>query len=72
MVQELGISCSARALHDLVKREVPQLVFLMEARLSSFEFEYIKRRIGFPLGLIVDSSGKAGGIGPAMAKKFSH
>ena len=45
-----------------MKKEVSQLVFLMETRLSLNDFEHIKWKIGFPHGLIVESRGRAEGL----------
>ena len=58
----IGESRSVRALHDLVQRWNPKIVFLIETKSRKNHMERIKNRIGFANGLIVPSVGRSGGI----------
>ena len=51
-----------RALHDIVQRWKPKIVFLMETKLKVKRMEKIKNRVGFANGLIVPSQGRSGGV----------
>lgn len=42
--------------------EDPDLLFLIETRLCSFEFEATKRGIGMTHGIIVNCEGRSGGL----------
>ena len=61
----LGNPRSVRALHDLVRRWKPKIVFLMETKSKIKRMEKIKNRIGFANGLIVPNRGRSGEIGRA-------
>ena len=58
----LGNPRSVRALHDMVRRWKPQIVFLMETKSKIKRMERIKNIIGFANGLTVPSSGRSGGL----------
>ena len=58
----LGNPRSVRALHDMVRRWKPQIVFLMETKSKIKRMERIKNIIGFANGLSVPSSGRSGGL----------
>ena len=58
----LGNPQSVRALHDLVRRWAPKIVFLSETKLRTKRMERIKDRIGFANGLFVPSLGRSGGL----------
>ena len=58
----LGNPWAVKALHDLVWRWNPKIVFLMETKLKKNRMERIKNRIGFANGLIVSNVGRSGGI----------
>ena len=58
----LGNPWSVKALHDLVQRWNPKIVFLMETKSRKNRVERIKNRIGFANGLIVPIVGRSGGI----------
>ena len=58
----IGNPRSARALHDMVRRWKPEIVFLMETKSKVKRMEKIKNKIGFANGLIVPSRGRSGGV----------
>ena len=58
----LGNPRSVRALHDLVRRWAPKIVFLSETKLRTKRMERIRDRIGFANGLFVSSFGRSGGL----------
>ena len=58
----LGNPRLVKALHDMVRRWKPQIVFLMETKSKIKRMERIKNRIGFANGLIVPSRGRSGGM----------
>lgn len=58
----LGNPRSVRALHIMVQRWKPDIVFLMETKSKVSRMEKIKNRIGFANGLIVPSRGRSGGL----------
>ncbi|XP_021723977.1 uncharacterized protein LOC110691367 [Chenopodium quinoa] len=49
-------------LRDLIRREVPSVIFLSETKLSATEFNKVRTRIGDFEGLVVDSMGRSGGL----------
>ncbi|KAA8517934.1 hypothetical protein F0562_015408 [Nyssa sinensis] len=51
----LGNPRAIRALHDLVKREAPILIFLLETKIPARRFDKLKFDLGFPIGIAVDS-----------------
>ncbi|KAA8517928.1 hypothetical protein F0562_015384 [Nyssa sinensis] len=51
----LGNPRAIRALHDLVKREAPILIFLLETKIPARRFDELKFDLGFPIGIAVDS-----------------
>ena len=68
-MNSLGWNCrglrnprSVRALHDLVQRWAPKIVFLSETKLRTKRMERIRDRIGFANGLFVPSFGRSGGL----------
>lgn len=62
----LGNPLAVRALSRLIKKENPQLVFLMETKQSEMEFETTKKKVGFEYGLAAGCDergrGRAGGV----------
>ena len=58
----LGNPQSVRALHDIVQRWKPKIVFLMETKSKVKHMEKIKNRVDFANGLIVPSQGRSGGV----------
>lgn len=57
----------SEALHDLVKKESPSLIFLSKTKFSSYEIEMVKHRLGM-FGVSVDSCSRAGGLCLLWAK----
>ena len=51
------------ALRLQLRQQVPELVFLCETKLTSQEFESMKRKVNFPNGFGISSGGRRGGIG---------
>ena len=60
--QGLGNPWSARALHDMVRRWNPKVVFLIETKAKNRRMERIKNRIGLANGLIVPCVGRKRGL----------
>ena len=58
----LGNPRSVRALHNMVRRWAPKIVFLSETKLKSKRMERIRNRIGFANGLFVSSCDSSGGL----------
>jgi exonuclease III len=58
----LGNPCAVNALHRLVKKQAPKLLFLMETKLDPKCFEYIRSRLGFSYCFVVPSLGRSGGL----------
>ena len=58
----LGNPRSIKALHVMVQRWKPDIVFLMETKSKVKHMERIKNRVGFANGLIVPSRGRSGGV----------
>ena len=58
----LGNPRSIKALHVMVQRWKPNIVFLMETKSKVKRMERIKNRVGFANGLIVPSRGRSGGV----------
>ena len=58
----LGTPRSVRALHDIVQRWKPKIVFLMETKSKVKHMEKIKNNVGFANGFIVPSQGRSGGV----------
>ena len=58
----LGNPRSIRALHDMVRRWNPKVVFLIETKAKTRRVEGIKNRIGLTNGLIVPCVGRKGGL----------
>ena len=53
---------SVWALHDLVRRWNPKVIFLIETKAKTRRMERIKSRLGFANGLIVPYVGRKGGL----------
>ena len=51
------------ALHLLVRQDKPNILCLMETKLSQVDLEKIKWKLGFRYGLGVNSDGRKGGLG---------
>ena len=51
----LGKPQSVHALHDLVQRWDPRIVFLLETKLKKKRMERVRDRLGFANGLLVPS-----------------
>ena len=58
----LGNPRSVRALHDMVRRWAPKIVFLSETKLKSKRMERIRDHIGFANGLFVSRCSRSGGL----------
>ncbi|KAF5458321.1 hypothetical protein F2P56_022356 [Juglans regia] len=58
----LGNPREVRALRDLVWREDPNIVFVMETRSVYSRMEILKVQLGFPCFLTVGSIGRSGGL----------
>lgn len=64
----LGNPSAVNSLRDLIRRGAPSIVFLMETKLSSMEFERIRDRLGDFHSVVVDSVGRAGGLALLWSK----
>ncbi|KAF8408042.1 hypothetical protein HHK36_007182 [Tetracentron sinense] len=60
--QGLGNPWTIRNLHNIVKKEDPWFVFLMETRLKKQDMEKIKVSLGFSNAIVVESVGRSGGL----------
>ena len=60
--QGLGNPWTVRALHNLVKMKVPQILFLCEIRQDSVCVEGVRCRLGFKGGFNAPQSGGGGGL----------
>ncbi|KAF5463276.1 hypothetical protein F2P56_019199 [Juglans regia] len=58
----LGNPRGIRTLCDLIQRELPDVLFLQETRLSTREVESCKYKLGFQNCLAISSDGRKGGI----------
>ncbi|KAL4628496.1 hypothetical protein ACB092_05G243100 [Castanea dentata] len=58
----LGNPWSVRALHDMVRRWDPRIVFLLETKLKVRHVERVRKRLGFANGFIKPSRGYSGGL----------
>ena len=67
--QGLGNPQSIKALHDLVRRWDPKVVFLMETKSKTRRMERIKNRIGMANDLIVPCIGRSGGLALLWARE---
>lgn len=59
---KLGNPQKIWVLHNLIQREVPDLLFLQETKLRTHKMEFIKFRLGFTNCLGVDCDGKGRGL----------
>ena len=62
---------SIRALHDIVRRWNPKVVFLMETITKNRRMERIKNRIGLANGLFVRCVGRKGGLAMLWARDIN-
>ena len=53
---------SVRALHDLVQRYNPKIVFLMETKVGVWKMKRVQSRIGLQNGIIIPNGGRSGGL----------
>ncbi|XP_042942789.1 uncharacterized protein LOC122276973 [Carya illinoinensis] len=60
--RRLGNPRGIRTLRDLVRREAPDVVFVMETRSSTARMEVLKVQMGFSCLLSVGSTGWSGGV----------
>ena len=60
--QGTGNPQTVQALHDMVQRYNPNLVFLIETKVGTRRMVKVKEKIGFPNGLIIPSEGRSGGM----------
>ena len=58
----IGKPQTVRALHDMVQRYNPNLVFLIEMKVGTRRMVKVKEKIGLPNGLIIPSEGRSGGM----------
>lgn len=58
----LGKACAIIRLTNLVRREDPKVVFLMETKCERKKMEDIRIRLGFANCFVVDCRGKSGGL----------
>ncbi|XP_042944769.1 uncharacterized protein LOC122278652 [Carya illinoinensis] len=58
----LGNPRGIRALHDLVKKEGPDIMFLQETKVSSRIMDRVKYQVGLHNCLTVDCEGRSGGL----------
>ena len=65
----LGNPRSVRALHNLVRRWNPKVIFLIESKAKTRRMERIKYRLGFANGLIVPCVGRKGGLALFWARE---
>ena len=61
-IRGLGNPRTVRALHDLVKSKVAQIVFLTETKAEVSTMERVRQRIGFKYGFHVPRVGLSGGL----------
>ena len=64
----LGNPRLVRALHDIVRRWNPKVVFLMETKAKNRRMERIKNIIGLENGLFVPCVGRKGGLAMLWAR----
>ncbi|KAG2696688.1 hypothetical protein I3760_07G070900 [Carya illinoinensis] len=67
----LGNPQGIRILHDLVKKEVPSILFLQETKLHVREFEKCKYLLGFTNCLVVGCVGSSEGIAILWSKDIN-
>lgn len=58
----LGNLLRFQALHDIVRKEDPNIVILQETKLKVRQIEKCKFRLGFDNYLVVDCNGRSGGL----------
>ena len=58
----LGNPRSVHALHDMVRRWDPRIVFLLETKLRKRRMERVRDKLGFANGLVMPSQGRSGGL----------
>ncbi|KAG5530598.1 hypothetical protein RHGRI_025530 [Rhododendron griersonianum] len=58
----IGHTLTSQALGDMVRRNRPSIVFLMETKNNKVKLETIRRRLNFDFSSYVDPEGLAGGI----------
>ncbi|KAL3846296.1 hypothetical protein ACJIZ3_003699 [Penstemon smallii] len=68
--QGLGGRWTVRTLGDHIRATNPQIVFLMETRLSARKIDFLKNNLGF-FGVAVSSVGKSGGLALLWRKDIS-
>ncbi|KAH7861621.1 hypothetical protein Vadar_028497 [Vaccinium darrowii] len=64
LVSGIGRTLTSQALGDLVRKNRPSIVFLMETKNNKVKLETISRRLGFDNGCYVDPEGLGGGLSP--------
>ncbi len=60
--QGLGTPEAVRALHHMVKKKGPEVLFLMETKLDAVRMEVIRIKLGFDNAFTVPSLGRSGGL----------
>ncbi|GMY35564.1 hypothetical protein FCV25MIE_30806 [Fagus crenata] len=60
--QGLGNPKAVRALHHMVKKKGPEVLFLMETKLDAVRMEVIRIKLGFDNAFTVPSLGRSGGL----------
>lgn len=58
----LGIPQGIRALRDVIKKEVPDTLFLQETKLRARAIESCKYRFGFVNCISIECVGRSGGV----------
>ncbi|KAG5536301.1 hypothetical protein RHGRI_023918 [Rhododendron griersonianum] len=61
-VSGIGRTVTSQALGDLVRRNRPSIVFLMETKNNKVKLEIFRRRLRFPFSFYVDPIGLSGGL----------
>ena len=67
--REFGNPKTVNALHDIVQRWDPKIVFLLETKLRKKAMERAKARVGFVYGSIVPKSNRSGGLAMLWRKR---
>lgn len=58
----LGQPRTVRALQDLVRTEKPSILGLIETKLGSKDWDYLRIKLGFSYCFVVNNCGRSGGL----------
>lgn len=58
----LGSDTMVQALHKLIRKFRPSMIFLSETKMQDHRIDGVQRRMGFPCGFNVSPIGKSGGL----------